>query len=222
MHSRSSTKCVSPHREVNVRSGQELIMARGGNVLIFAGSTRAASLNRKVARCAWAAAHAARIDATWLDLREYSLPLYDGDLETSVGIPRHVAALRAQLKQHPVWLIASPDYNSSISPLVKNAIDWVSRPFGSESYLTCFKDRVVGLMSSAPDSSGGAHGLPHLRQVLTHLGARVLDTQFLVPKGDEAFDEQGALRERARQEELQCFIRDAVERAKSSQVRSVA
>ena len=182
-------------------------MSRHSGILILAGSTRAASLNRRVAQRAFAAALALGLEATLIDLRDYVLPLYDGDFEHREGAPANVARLRTQLKQHPIWLIASPDYNSSISPLVKNAIDWVSRPVGDEHYVTCFKDKVVGLMSSSPGNSGGSRGLPHLRHVLTHLGATAVETQLLVPKGHEAFDAAGALHDAEKQRELERFIR---------------
>jgi len=184
------------------------------NVLIFAGSTREGSLNRKVAHCAAAAAGVVA-ETTLLDLREHRLPLYDGDLESSGVQIRHLAELRALFKSHRVWLIASPDYNSSMSPLIKNLIDWVSRPLNGENYVTCFKEKQVGLMSSSSGSSGGARGLPHLRHVLTYLGARVSDRQFVVPRGHEAFDAGGALFDVAKQQELETFVRSAVREAAS-------
>lgn len=185
-------------------------MSTSRSVLVFAGSTRVASLNRKLALAAVAAATEHGAQATHLELRAYPLPLYDGDHEATHGSPQNVAVLRNMLKAHDIWLIASPDYNSSIAPILKNLIDWVSRPCDGEDYVACFKNRTVGIMSSSPGSSGGARGLPHLRQILTHLGANVLAEQFTVPRGATAFAENGFLAEISRAEQLYRFVGSAL------------
>lgn len=189
------------------------------SVLVFAGSARTESLNRKLAKAAASTAEDLGARVTHIELREFPLPLYDGDHETLLGTPRHVLTLRAILKRHPIWLIASPDYNCSISPLLKNAIDWVSRPIHGDDYLACFKDRQVGIMSSSPGSSGGARGLPHLRHVLSHLGARVLDDHFALPRGPTAFDGEGALVDPDQQQRLQGFIESAIGAARAFEAR---
>lgn len=186
-------------------------MSRSSSVLVFAGSTRVDSLNRKLALVAAQAARDLGAQTTHVELHDYSLPIYDGDHESQVGTPANALALRALLKRHAVWLIASPEYNSSISPLLKNVIDWASRPTGGENYLACFKDRVVLTMSSSPGSSGGARGLPHLCQVLTHLGARVLDESFTVPRGPTAFDTEGRLVDVDQQRRLLGLIQAALD-----------
>lgn len=185
-------------------------MSTNRKVLVFAGSTRVASLNRKLALAAAEVASELGAQATHLELKEYPLPLYDGDHEATQGSPQNVSVLRNLLKAHDVWLIASPDYNSSIAPVLKNLIDWVSRPCDGEDYVACFKGRTVGVMSSSPGSSGGARGLPHLRQVLTHLGANVLAEQFTVPRGATAFSDNGHLAEIARAEHLHRFVSSAL------------
>lgn len=181
-------------------------MSRSAQVLVLAGSNRSASLNRKLAANAVSAVQTLGLAATALDLRQHPLPVYDGDLESEVRLQGELAVLREYFLTHPVWLIASPDYNSSVSPLLKNVIDWVSRPVANQHFTTCFKERIVGLMASSPGSSGGARGLPHLRQILVHLGARVHERTFLVPRGHEAFDEHDRLRERTQQDELRAFV----------------
>ncbi len=191
-------------------------MSTNRKVLVLAGSTRVASLNRKLALAAAAVADELGAQATHLELKEYPLPLYDGDHEVTHGSPQNVSVLRNLLKAHDVWLIASPDYNSSIAPILKNLIDWVSRPCDGEDYVACFKGRTVGIMSSSPGSSGGARGLPHLRQVLTHLGANVLAEQFTVPRGATAFNESGQLAEIARAEHLHRFVNSALAAANTS------
>jgi NAD(P)H-dependent FMN reductase len=188
-------------------------MTREAQILVLAGSNRAASLNRKVAANAVVVASELQLQVTALDLRDYPLPLYDGDLEHSGAAPRSLPALRSEFKRHPLWLIASPDYNSSVSPLLKNLLDWISRPTAGHNYLTCFQGKTVGLMSSSPGSSGGSRGLPHLRQILTHLGAHVHEQTFLVPRGADAFDPDGAIREPAKRAQLRQFIQRLVAEA---------
>jgi NAD(P)H-dependent FMN reductase len=183
-----------------------MTIMRDYGILVVAGSNRAASLNRRLAYSAAALAREAGHAVAHLDLRDYPLPLYDGDLESEGGVPSLLASLRELFKCHPIWLIASPDYNSSVSPLLKNVIDWISRPVGAEDYLACFKDKRVGIMASSPGTSGGARGLPHLRQILAHLGASVGESHFVVPRGLDAFDQYGMLREAARRLELREFI----------------
>ena len=191
-------------------------MSSNLTVLVFAGSTRVASLNRRLASVVAAATQEHGAEVSLLELGDYPLPLYDGDYETNHGSPRHVAVLRNLLKRHDVWLIASPDYNSSIAPILKNLIDWVSRPCDGEDYVACFKGRKVGLMSSSPGSSGGARGLPHLRHVLTHLGANVTTEQFTLPRGASAFADSGHFAEPARIEQLQRFLRNVLDTADAS------
>lgn len=188
-------------------------MSSSREILVFAGSTRADSLNRKLAALAASVAREQGAAVTHLELKDYPLPIYDGDHEANHGTPRQVAELRALLKSHPIWLIASPDYNSSIAPLLKNVIDWVSRPVDGEDYVACFKGRTVGIMASSPGSSGGARGLPHLRQVLEHLGANVLTDQFTLPRGATAFTESGSLVDAIRLQQLHEFVHKAIEAA---------
>lgn len=188
-------------------------MSVARQVLVFAGSTRAESLNRKLALATAAIARGLDAEVTHLELGDFPLPIYDGDHESRYGTPPQVVGLRTLLKRHAVWLIASPDYNSSISPLLKNLIDWVSRPIEGEDYVACFKGRTVGIMSSSPGSSGGARGLPHLRQVLVHLGANVLVDQFTLPRGATAFSPTGTLAEPSRSQQLEDFVRSALKAA---------
>src|SRR5690606_19624473 len=185
------------------------------SVLVFAGSTRADSLNRKLAAVAASLAREQGASVTHIELKNYPLPIYEGDYEASHGVPPSAGELRGLLKRHDVWLIASPDYNSSIAPILKNVIDWVSRPVDGEDYVACFKQRTVGIMASSPGSSGGARGLPHLRHVLQHLGANVLGEQFTLPRGASAFTQTGSLADPARLQQLHEFVRKAIESAEA-------
>src|SRR5215475_5624821 len=134
-------------------------------VLCFAGSLRADSVNKKLAKVAVAAAKKHNAEVAFLDLKDYPLPIYDGDLEASSGLPENALKLKALFKAHDAFIIASPEYNSSISAALKNVIDWTSRPMENEKQLECFMGKVVGLMSASPGALGGLRGLVTVRSI---------------------------------------------------------
>ena len=160
---------------------------------MFAGSTRRDSFNKKLARVAAASARAAGAEVTELDLRELAMPLYDGDLEAAEGLPPNARAFREHLIAHRGFLIASPEYNSSISGVLKNAIDWASRQQPGEAPLVCFKDKICGLMSASPGALGGLRGLVAVRSIFGNLAVIVVPDQLAVGKAHEAFTPEGAL-----------------------------
>lgn len=164
-------------------------------ILAFAGSVRSESLNKKLVRVAAEGAREAGAEVTLLDLRDYPLPLYDGDLEEREGLPENVRRLKALFLEHRGLLISCPEYNSSITPLLKNTIDWVSRPEPGEGPLACFQDKVASLMSASPGALGGLRGLVHVRAILGNIRVLVLPDQVAVPKAQDAFAEDGSLRE---------------------------
>lgn len=168
-------------------------------ILALSGSTRRDSFNRKLVGVAVDAARAAGGDVTLIDLADYPLPLYDGELEDRDGLPDNALRLKALFKDHDALLISSPEYNSSMPPLLKNAIDWVSREWQGESGLVPYQNKVAAIMAASPGALGGMRMLPHLRQVLNTLGVLVLPGQFSLAHADEAFDaETGALKSPAR------------------------
>jgi chromate reductase, NAD(P)H dehydrogenase (quinone) len=164
-------------------------------VLVFAGSTRKGSFNKKLASIAAEDARAAGAEVTHIDLRDIPMPLYDGDLEASEGIPPNGKKLKELMLSHDAFLIASPEYNSSITGVLKNAIDWASRPSPGEKPLQCFAGKVVGLCSASPGALGGLRGLVAVRSILTNIGSVVIPTQVSVPRAMEAFDENGDLKD---------------------------
>lgn len=168
-------------------------------ILAFAGSTRRDSWNRKLIHTAVDAAKNAGADVTLIDLADYVLPLYDGDLEARDGLPDHALRLKTLFKEHDALLISSPEYNSSIPPLLKNTLDWVSREWQGESGLVPYQNKVAAIMAASPGALGGMRMLPHLRQILNTLGVLVLPGQFSLPHADQAFDaENGTLQSPAR------------------------
>ncbi|NML14916.1 NADPH-dependent FMN reductase [Azohydromonas caseinilytica] len=161
-------------------------------ILAFAGSARQQSLNRKLVQVAAQGARQAGAEVTLIDLKDYPLPIYDGDIEAA-GFPDNVRRLRELLLGHQGFLIASPEYNGSVSPLLKNVIDWCSRPVDGQDGLAPYRNKVVVLMSASPGGFGGLRALPHLRTVLSGIGAIVLPDQVAVPKAHEAFAPEGGM-----------------------------
>lgn len=169
-------------------------------ILVLAGSARRDSLNKKLARLAAASLASAGGDAVLLDLDDYPLPVYHGDLEAREGIPDNARRLKTLFKARQGLLIVSPENNASISALLKNTLDWISRQDGSESGLAPYRGKIAALMSASPGALGGLRGLAHLRQVLQALGVLVLSEQFALSRAHEAFAPDGSLIE-ARQRE---------------------
>jgi NAD(P)H-dependent FMN reductase len=168
-------------------------------ILAFAGSARRDSLNKKLARVAAEFAREAGAEATFVDLDDYPVPLYHGDLEAAQGMPENARRLRELFLAHDALLIASPENNSSVTALLKNTIDWLSRDLGdgkgANSGLAPWRGKVAGLLAASPGGFGGVRALPHLRQILSALGVTVLGTQVVLPRAHEAFDAEGKLRE---------------------------
>ena len=168
-------------------------------VLVFAGSARRDSLNKKLARVGAEAVRAAGGEATFVDLDDYPMPVYHGDLEAKEGMPENARKLRALFLAHEGLLLASPENNQSMSALLKNVIDWLSRDVGDgkgvNSGLAPYRGKVVGIMNATPGPYGGVRHLYHLRQVLSGLQTIVLPNQVQLAHADQAFDEKGALRD---------------------------
>lgn len=164
-------------------------------ILAFAGSLRRESLNKKLIAIAAAGAERAGARVTLVDLRDFALPIYDGDIEEGTGIPANAVALADLFKVNQGLLLACPEYNSSMTAVFKNSIDWVSRVGVADT----IANKVVGLLSASPGALGGMRGLVHVRQVLGNLNALVLPGQVCISKANEAFGEDGLLKD-ARQQ----------------------
>jgi len=181
-------------------------------ILAFAGSLREGSLNKKLVRVAAAEAEKADAEVTFVDLKDYPLPIYDGDIEEKEGLPENSFKLKKIFGDSDGFLIAAPEYNSSVTAVLKNTIDWVSRPADGEPYpLYCFKDKIVGLMSASPGALGGLRGLVHVRSILFNIGCFVLPVQKAIPKANEVFDEDGGLKDSKQREDIANIARRLVE-----------
>ncbi|RCJ19653.1 NADPH-dependent FMN reductase [Nostoc minutum NIES-26] len=174
-------------------------MAIAPKILAFAGSTRTESYNKKLVKIAALGARSAGAEVTYLDLRDIPMPLFDQDLEDREGLPLNARKLKDIMLAHQGLLIASPEYNSSISGVLKNAIDWVSRPANGEPPLACFADKVAAIMSASPGALGGLRNLVHLRAILGNLKIIVLPDQITIAKAYEAFNSDGTLQDAQQQ-----------------------
>ena len=169
--------------------------------MAFAGSTRTDSFNKKLVKVATDGARDAGAEVTVIDLRDFPMPVYDGDLEQRDGLPPAARKLKDLMLSHQGFLISSPEYNSSISGVLKNTIDWTSRQSEGEVPLACFKNKVAGLMSASPGGLGGLRGLVHVRAILENIGVLVIPEQMAVAKAHESFNADGSLKDK-KQEEL--------------------
>ncbi len=164
-------------------------------ILAFAGSARRDSLNRKFLAVAADACREAGAEVTLLDLNDYEMPLYHGDLEAESGVPAAAARLIPLIQQHHALLIASPEYNSLITPLLKNTIDWCTR-----GDVDPFPGRVAAVLSASPGALGGINSQRLAQQLLLHLGCHVVPGHTILPRAHEAFAADGSLiNDRARQ-----------------------
>lgn len=162
-------------------------------ILAFAGSIRQASFNQRLVRIAAEGARQAGAQVTLLDLKDYPLPIFNQDLEQEQGPPDNATQLLQLFKDHDGLLISAPEYNSSITPLLKNTIDWVSRPNGDDPGLIAYRGKVASLMSASPGGLGGLRGLVHVRAILGSIGVTVLPDQVSVSQAHQAFGEAGQL-----------------------------
>lgn len=180
-------------------------------VLTFAGSAREDSLNKKLVKVATELAQQMGGTVTYIDLKEYPLPIYDGDLEKDLGMPENAKKLRKLFIDNQVIIIASPEYNRSISPMLKNLIDWVSRSETNGSSRDAYKGKKFLLLGASPGGTGAARGLEHLRQILSEIGGTVAKRQFTLPNATNAFDKQGRLKDPKLKEQLQQAVLEALQ-----------
>lgn len=166
-------------------------------ILAFAASLRTGSLNRRLIAHAAEIAEREGAQVDLADFREFEMPLYDGDLERSAGLPPGAVALKRRVEMAEALMIASPEYNYSISGVLKNAIDWVSRARPMP-----WRGKSTYLLAASPSSMGGIRGLWQARIPLEGCGALVFPEMFALPHADEAFDEQGRLEDASLEERL--------------------
>ncbi|QPC86125.1 FMN reductase [Mesorhizobium sp. NBSH29] len=190
-------------------------------ILVFAGSIRTGALSGKTADAAMKELAEQGAEISRISLGDYPLPILNQDLEAEEGIPDNAYRLGRQIAAHDGMLVASPEYNSSIPPLLKNCLDWVSRirkeagkPFAP------FEGKVAALCSSSDGAFAGVRGLYHLRSVLLHCKVEVITPQLSVPRAQEAFEEDGSLKDDHLRKSLGKVCRTLIERAQMLSTRT--
>jgi len=161
---------------------------------MFAGSARKASTNKQLAALAARTAKDAGAEVTLIDLADFDMPIYNGDIEADTGLPENAKRLKQLFVENDGFFIASPEYNSSIPALLKNALDWISRPHtDNEPTRWAFQGKVAAIGAVSPGALGGLRGLVPLRMMLGNIGVTVVPSQVAVSDGFNAFDDEGAL-----------------------------
>jgi NAD(P)H-dependent FMN reductase len=173
-------------------------------ILAFAGALRRDSFNKKTVTIAIAGARQAGAAVTHIDLKDFPVPLYDGDIESATGLPENAIKLQELMLGHDGFLISSPEYNSGISGTLKTYIDWTSRPRGDMKAGACYAGKACALMSASPGGLGGIRALPNVRSILGTMGVYVLPEDFALAKADQAFNEDGTAKSE--------FVKNALEK----------
>ncbi|HEX5509594.1 MAG TPA: NAD(P)H-dependent oxidoreductase [Pseudolabrys sp.] len=188
----------------------------GPKILVIPGSLRTGSFNVKLAALAVKELTLNDVEATRISLADYPLPMYDGDEEANAGPPENAVKLKRMIAAHHGVFIATPEYNASVAPLLKNAIDWISRVRErSELPYTAFKERVFALGSASPQAAGGLRSLMALRQILElGCGAIVLPEQLAIQNAERAFDERDNIADVATANALRSQLARLVEMAR--------
>ncbi|MCW1925882.1 NAD(P)H-dependent oxidoreductase [Luteolibacter arcticus] len=180
-------------------------------LLILPGSARRGSVNCKLAAVAAQLATEAGAEVELIDSNDYELPLFNQDLEDAEGLPPAAKELKAKFTAADAIVFVSPEYNSSITPLMKNFIDWVSRTeTDDEPSLSAYRGKVAGLLSASPGALGGLRALVHLRSILGNIGVLVVPKQFALSGAPDKFDESGKLTDDSALKSVRGVIRDVI------------
>ena len=181
-------------------------MSTTPRILAFGGSLRRQSWNQKLANIAAEGARSTGAEVTVICLRDYPLPLFDEDLEAEHGLPENAKKLKALFRDHHGLIIASPEYNSSISAALKNAIDWISRSESKdEPALSALTGKTAVICATSPGALGGLRGLVHLRAILGNIGITVLPDQQAIGSAYSAFSDTGRLSDIKQQQRIEAL-----------------
>jgi len=181
-------------------------------ILVIPGSLRTGSLNARLAAVIAHEFALAGIDVVRLSLADYPLPIYDGDLETRGGVPRNAVNLKRMIGSHQGIVFVTPEYNSSLPPLLKNAIDWVTRvEERGETKGQVFRERAFALASASESRLGGSRCLAALRLVLTSCRATVIPNQLALSFADRAFDDHDRLKNPTDAEALKAMVTQLID-----------
>jgi NAD(P)H-dependent FMN reductase len=181
-------------------------------ILVIPGSLRTGSHNVKLAAVAAYEFAQAGVDVTRISLADFPLPIYDGDLQAKSGVPKHAINLKRMIGAHHGVLFVSPEYNASVPPLLKNAIDWVSRVQDPhEARGDVFRNRAFALAGASQSRLGAARALQALRLILTSCHANVIASQFTLAFADQAYDDMDRLKTQADSDGLKELVRQLID-----------
>lgn len=181
-------------------------------ILVIPGSLRTGSHNAKLAAVAAYEFAQAGVDVTRISLADFPLPIYDGDLQAKSGVPKHAVNLKRMIGAHHGVLIVTPEYNASVPPLLKNAIDWVSRVQDpNEARGEVFRNRVFALAGASQNRLGGARALGALRLILTSCHANVIASQLALAFADQAYDDMDRLKNQGDIDALKEMVRQLID-----------
>ena len=181
-------------------------------ILVIPGSLRSGSLNARLAATAAYEFAQAGVEVTRISLADFPLPIYDGDLQARSGVPKNAVNLKRMIGAHHGVLIVTPEYNASVPPLVKNAIDWVTRVQDArESRGQVFRERAFAIAAASESRLGGARALAALRLILSACHATVIPNQLALSFADEAYDETERLKKAADIEALKALARQLID-----------
>ena len=185
-------------------------------LLFLAGSTREGSINQKLAEKAANVAREKCAEVTVVSLKDFEMPLYNGDLEGAEGLPANAIKLKKLFIEHDGFYIASPEYNSSFTALLKNTLDWISRPHEEgEAPLSAYTGKVAAIGATAPGALGGLRGLVPLRMLLGNIAVHVVPNQVAIPFGFKAFGDDGNLLDTGQTKMLEASIAQLVDTTKA-------
>jgi NAD(P)H-dependent FMN reductase len=181
-------------------------------ILVIPGSLRTGSLNAKLAAVAAHALAQEGAEVNRISLADFPLPIYDGDLQAKSGVPKNAVNLKRMMAAHHGVLIVTPEYNSSVPALVKNAIDWVSRVQDAhETRGQVFRERVFAIASASGGRLGGARALAALRLILSACHAQVIPNQLALAFAEDAYDDMDHLRNSADSVALKALVRQLID-----------
>ena len=179
-------------------------------VLAFSGSMRKESANKKLVIEAANMATKLGATVTVINLEDYSMPFYDADLEAEKGLPANAKRLRQLMMDSQVIFIASPEYNSSLSAILKNTLDWATRDEHGAPSREAFSGKTFAIMSASPGPGGGSRGLVHLKSVIENAGGKIIPQTLSIPNSYDAFDAEGHLKDSKLKNELENLVQQAI------------
>ena len=181
-------------------------------ILVIPGSLRTGSHNVRLAAAAAYEFAQAGVDVTRISLADFPLPIYDGDLQNKSGVPKNAVNLKRMIGAHHGVLIVTPEYNSSVPPLVKNTIDWVTRvQDANESRGQVFREKPFAIAAASEGRLGGTRALAALRLILTACRATVIANQLALSFADQAYDDSDRLKHPADIEALKALARQLID-----------